>query len=148
MFYLVKISRRSGRDSERNEGSFRNRSVAAHYFKKAKDNYDQMQKAYTDKNWNATATLAVQCAISAGDAVCVFGSQMRSISPDHMNVCVLVAKVPVKDSAAKAKQLQKVIMRKNIVQYESRNMNRSDADTMVKATERFYEWVKNVVTGS
>ena len=121
------------------------RSVANHYFKKAKDNFDQMQKAYVDGNWNATATLAVQCAISAGDAICVYGSQVRSISPDHMDVCVLVAKVPLSDAALKSKQLQKVIMRKNMVQYESRNMNRSDAETMVKATERFYEWVKAIL---
>lgn len=122
------------------------RSAAGRYLKKAKDNYDQMQKAYAEGNWNATATLAVQCAISSGDAVCVYGSGVRSISPDHMNVCVLVAKVPLDDAAAKAKQLQKVIIRKNMVQYESRNMNRSDADMMVKAAARFYEWVQMVLT--
>lgn len=47
------------------------RSTAADYLKKAADNYEQMLLAFHASNWNATATLAVQCAISSADAICV-----------------------------------------------------------------------------
>ena len=83
----------------------------------------------------------MQCAISSADAVCVFHSGVRLISRDHLNVCDLVSLVPLDGAEEKAKQLRKIIARKNMVQYESRSARRSDADEMVKVTSRFYQWV-------
>ncbi|MDA3792317.1 MAG: hypothetical protein PF545_01490 [Elusimicrobia bacterium] len=57
-----------------------NRSKSEFYLKKAGDNYKQMMKALKDKNYNAAGTLAVQCAISAGDAVSVHEKGIRSVS--------------------------------------------------------------------
>ena len=118
------------------------KSSVNNYFKKALDNYDQMLEAFHAENWNATATLAVQCAISSADAICVFEQGVRSISPNHLDACELVAKLPIEESKEKAKQLRKVIARKNMVQYESRNANGTDARDMVKVTTRFYQWVR------
>ena len=56
------------------------RSKASDYLKKASDNYEQMLAAFNVSNWNAAATLAVQCAISSADAICVHEKGMRSIS--------------------------------------------------------------------
>ncbi|OGX24599.1 MAG: hypothetical protein A2Y03_10285 [Omnitrophica WOR_2 bacterium GWF2_38_59] len=117
------------------------RSAAKDYLKKAADNYDQMLLAFNAENWNAAATLAVQCAISSADAVCVHHSGVRSISQDHFDVCELVSLVNLDGSEEKAKQLRKVIARKNMVQYESRSARQSDANEMVKLTTRFYQWV-------
>ena len=117
------------------------RSAAEDYFKKASDNYDQMLAAFHASNWNAAATLAVQCAISSADAICIFEKGIRSISQDHLDVCDLVAKLPLAGSSEKAKQLRKVIARKNMVQYECRSVHKSDADEMVKVTTRVYQWI-------
>lgn len=117
-----------------------NRSAAKDYLKKAADNYDQMLLSFNAENWNAAATLAVQCAISSADAVCVYHSGVRSISRDHLDVCELVSLLSLDGAEEKAKQLRKVIARKNMVQYESRSARRSDADEMVKMTTRFYQW--------
>ncbi len=114
------------------------KSAAAAYFKKASDNYDQMIAAFHASNWNAAATLAVQCAISSADAICVHENGVRSISQDHLDVCDLVKQIPFNDAAEKAKQLRKIIIRKNMVQYEYRSVRKSDADEMVKVTARFY----------
>jgi len=122
------------------------KSAASEYLKKAADNYDQMLAAYNASNWNAAATLAVQCAISSADAICVHEKQVRSISQDHLDVCDLVAQLPFKDAGEKAKQIRKVIMRKNMVQYESRSVRKSDADDMVKVTTRVYQWVRETIT--
>ena len=118
-----------------------NKSAARDYFKKASDNYDQMLAAFHASNWNAAATLAVQCAISSADAVCVCEKGLRSISQDHLDVCDLVANLPIEEAREKSKQLRKVIMRKNMVQYECRSVRKSDADEMVKVTTRVYQWV-------
>lgn len=125
------------------EGKVReeSKSASADYLKKAADNYDQMLIAFHASNWNAAATLAVQCAISSADAICVYEKGIRSISQDHLDVCDLVANLPIGEADEKAKQLRKVIIRKNMVQYESRNVRKSDADEMVKCTTRFYQWV-------
>ena len=125
------------------EGKVReeSKSAATDYLKKASDNYDQMLIAFHASNWNAAATLAVQCAISCADSLCVYEKGIRSISQDHLDVCDLVAKLPIAEAAEKAKQLRKVIIRKNMVQYESRSVRKSDADEMVKVTTRFYQWV-------
>ncbi|MBF0479672.1 MAG: HEPN domain-containing protein [Candidatus Omnitrophica bacterium] len=118
-----------------------NRSAARDYLKKAQDNYDQMIHAFNSENWNAAATLAVQCAISSADAICVHNRGVRSISQDHLDVCDLVSQLDFENALEKSKQLRKVIARKNMVQYESRSARHADAEEMVKVTTRFYQWV-------
>ena len=95
-----------------------------------------MLAAFHAENWNASATLAIQCVISSADAICVYDKGIRSISQDHLDVCDLVAQLPREGANEKAKQLRKIIARKNMVQYECRSMNRSDADDMVYVTVR------------
>ena len=119
-----------------------NRSAAVDYLKKASDNYEQMLAAFHASNWNAAATLAVQCAISSADAICVHEKGLRSISQDHLDVCDLVSKLTIDGAEEKSKQLRKVITRKNMVQYECRSVYKSDADDMVKVTTRVYQWVR------
>lgn len=123
------------------------KSAASDYLKKAADNYEQMLVAFNALNWNAAATLAVQCAISSADAVCVYGKGVRSVSQDHFDVCDLVAGLPLEGVEEKSKQLRKIIARKNLVQYECRSVHKSDADEIVKATVRFYQWGSGVIKG-
>lgn len=118
------------------------KSAAGDYLKKAADNYDQMLLAFHAGNWNAAATLALQCAISSADAICVYEKGVRSISQDHLDVCDLVSKLPIDGADEKAKQLRKIIARKNVIQYECRSVHKADADEMVKVTTRFYQWVR------
>ena len=123
------------------------RSKASDYLKKASDNYEQMLAAFNASNWNAAATLAVQCAISSADAICVHEKGMRSISQDHSDVCDLVANLPLEGAQEKSKQLRKVIARKNLVQYECRSVHKADADEMVKVTTRIYQWIREMIGG-
>lgn len=121
------------------------KTTASDYLKKATDNYDQMLAAFNASNWNAAATLAVQCAISSADAICVHEKGVRSVSQDHLDVCDLVAGLPLEGAQEKSKQLRKVIARKNLVQYECRSVHKADADEMVKVTARVYQWVREIV---
>ncbi|MFA5430705.1 MAG: hypothetical protein WC329_06075 [Candidatus Omnitrophota bacterium] len=121
------------------------RAAASEYLKKATDNYEQMLAAFNASNWNAAATLAIQCAISSADAICVYGKGVRSISQDHFDVCDLVAGLPLDGAEEKSRQLRKIIARKNLVEYECRSINKSDADEMVKVTTRIYQWVREII---
>lgn len=118
-------------------------SAAEDYFKKAADNYEQMLAAVGGNNYNAAATLAIQCVISSADAVCVFEKGVRSISQDHFDVCDLVMSLPINEAKERAKLLRKVIAKKNLVQYERRNIYKDEALEIVKVTTRFYQWVKH-----
>jgi len=104
-----------------------------------------MLVAFNASNWNAAATFAVQCAISSADAICVQETGIRSISQDHFDVCGLVAGIQLDGAQEKSRQLRKIIARKNLVQYECRSVNRSDADEMVKVTTRVYQWVRETI---
>ena len=93
------------------------RSGAKDYLKKATDNYQQMLSAVQTDNFNAAATLALQCVISSADAICVFEKRIRSISQDHFDVCDLVASLPIGEARRKSKLLRKIIAKKNLIQY-------------------------------
>ncbi len=122
-----------------------NKSAATDYLKKAADNYEQMLTAFNASNWNAAATLAVQCAISSADAICVHEKGVRSVSQDHLDVCDLVASLPLEGAQEKSRQLRKIVARKNLVQYECRSVHKTDADEIVKVTTRVYQWVRETI---
>ena len=122
------------------------RSAACEYLKKAEENYEEMLTAVQAQRYNAAATLAVQCAISSADAVCVFEKGMRSISQDHYDVCDLVSSLSIAESSEKSRLLKRIIARKNLVQYERRNIHGDEALEMVKTTTRLYQWVKSCIS--
>src|SRR3989338_5321313 len=117
------------------------KSAARNYLKKATDNYNQMLAAFNASNWNAAATLALQCAISSADAISVHEQGIRSVSQDHLDVCDLIGTLPVDGAREKASQLRKIIAKKNMVQYECEEIRKPDAGEMVKVTVRIYQWV-------
>lgn len=120
-------------------------SAAWDYLKKAGDNHTQMVAALQAGNHNAAGTLALQCAISAADAICVHEKGVRSASTDHRDVCELVASIPLPDAREKAKVLSRIIGRKHMVQYERRSILKAESEEIVKAASRFYQWVSAYV---
>ncbi len=115
------------------------KAKAVFYMKKAGDNHRAMLQAYESGNFKASATLAVQCAISAADAVCVYEVGVRSLSQNHMDVCELVNTVPLPESREKSTTLKKIISKKNLIQYESRSIYKKEAEDIVKYADRFYK---------
>ena len=117
------------------------KSSAKDFLKKAEDNHLQMLDALRAENYNAAGTLALQCAISSADAICVYEKGVRSISDDHLDVCELVGSISLADAKEKANLLKRVIGKKNLIQYERRNIYQPEADEVAKAASRFYQWV-------
>jgi len=62
-----------------------------------------------------------------------------------LDVCDLVAGLPLEGAQERSRQLRKIIARKNLVQYECRSVHKGDADEMVKVTTRVYQWVREQV---
>lgn len=121
------------------------RSGAKDYLKKAEDNYTQMLASIDIGNFNAAGTLAIQCAISAADAICVSEKSARSVSDDHLDTCELVGSITLPEAKEKANILTRIIRKKNLIQYERRSIYQSEAEEIVKAATRFYQWVASHV---
>ncbi len=115
------------------------------YLKKASDNHAQMLSALGNVNFNAASTLAVQCAISSADAICVHELGIRSVSQDHRDVCDLVKSIPLKEASNKSNSLKRIIAKKHLIQYESRSITQTEAEEIVKWASRFYIWVVSVI---
>ena len=124
------------------------RVKAFNYLKKAEDNHTQMLEALSNNNFNAAGTLAIQCAISAADAVCIHEIGVRSLSQNHLDLCDLVKSVPLPDSVDKSNSLQRIISKKNLIQYESRSIFQKEAIEIVKGANRFFQWAASVVASS
>ena len=122
------------------------KTAAKDYLKKAEDNYKAMSSALEHENYNAVGTLALQCAISSADAISVYEKGIRSISEDHFDVCDLVGSITLPDAKEKAVLLRRIIGKKNLIQYERRNLYKQEADEIIKAATRFYFWVNEHVS--
>lgn len=122
--------------------------AALDFFKKSKDNHEQMLAALKAGNFNAVGTLAIQCAISAADSICVFEKGLRSVSQDHFDVCDLVRSISIHDAEDKANILRRIISKKNLIQYERRNIFKSEADEIEKAASKFFHWVSDNISRS
>jgi HEPN domain-containing protein len=116
------------------------RSAAIDYFNKAEDNHKAMLSAFAAKHHNAAGTLALQCAVSSADALCVYFKGLRSVSQDDLDICELVGSIPLPEAAAQAALLRRVIGKKNLVQYERRNVTAKEAEELAKAASEFYRW--------
>ncbi len=121
------------------------KSASEDYLKKAEDNYLQMLSALQDKNYNSVGTLAVQCAISSADAICVYEKGIRSISQDHFDVCDLVRSLTLQDAKEKSNLLKRIIAKKNLIQYERRSIRQAEAEEIAKTAARFYQWVASSI---
>lgn len=121
------------------------RSAALDYLKKANDNYMQMLFALQNSNFNSVGTLAIQCAISSADALCIYEKGIRSISQDHLDVCELVRSIPLSEANEKSNLLKRIIAKKSLIQYERRSIYQAEANEIAKSAGRFYQWVAEFV---
>ena len=88
------------------------RSATIDYFKKAEDNHKAMLAAFTARHFNAAGTLALQCAISSADALCVYFKGFRSVSKDDLDICELIATIPLPEAKDKSGLLRQIIGKK------------------------------------
>ena len=122
------------------------KTAARDYLKKAEDNYSQMLNALQNNNYNAVGTLAIQCVISSADAICIQEKGLRSISSDHLDVIELVRAITLPESKEKSNLAKRIIAKKNLIQYERRSISQAEASEIIKSAERFYQWVRSVIT--
>ncbi len=122
------------------------RSAYKNYLKKASEFYEVMHKSKNLRMWNAVGLNAVHCAISSADALLVFYAGIRSTSSDHLSVInLLTSSVQIPEIKSKAETLRKILVKKNLIEYEDRDFIQKEALEILKLTDRFYNWIVSKV---
>ncbi len=109
------------------------------FLKKAKDFYEIMLKAGDTGNWTAVGLNAVHCAISCCDALLTFHLGIRSAGEDHMQAVDLLLRLPPDVEGREANIFKRIIVKKNLIAYESREFRQTEAVEILKLAERFYK---------
>ncbi|HEX9815803.1 MAG TPA: nucleotidyltransferase domain-containing protein [Candidatus Thermoplasmatota archaeon] len=118
------------------------RAKAKTYMQKANEFERSMDHAAERNDWNAVGLMAVHCAISASDALTTHFLGLRSKSQDHEEVAKLLRTLPVKEASEKADHVIEILQLKNLVEYEARFIDESEATSARKRAERFLAWAR------
>ena len=119
------------------------KSQYLNYQKKAEEFYRTMLHAEKSGHWNAVGLNAVHCAISICDALLVKFRGVRSIGDDHMMVVnVIRQNLNIKDINTKLNTLRRILAKKSLIEYDNIIFTKSDAQDIMKQTERFYLWAR------
>jgi len=124
----------------------RTRSVsprgARNYLQKAEEFAISMEQGLEEGRWNAAALSAVHAAISAGDAMLAAFVGIRSAEQDHRQIVSLLSDHLGEDGHKMANHVQRVVARKNLVEYEDRLVKESDAVQMAEHVRRLLQQVR------
>jgi hypothetical protein len=119
--------------------------AASNHLKKAQEFAAAMETALEEKHWNAAALAAVHAAISAGDAMLAAFVGVRSAEQDHRHIVTLLADHLGKDGQQASRHVQRVIARKNLVEYEERLIRQADANQMAGHVHRLMALASRLV---
>ena len=125
------------------------REQAQSYLKKAAEFPLNSKKAMKDSQWNSAGLLAIHSAISASDALLGYQAGFRSTSPDHKVAVDLLSRIGTgsKDWSNQVNRFNRILGKKNLVEYEARPITEKEALNLVEWSDRFVRWVTGIVKG-
>lgn len=114
------------------------------YFRRAAEFYAALVAELRSGRWNSAALEGVQCAISATDALVGLRAGLRSKSPSHADAADLV-RLYVSDPQVKeqSNRFLRILSRKHLVQYESREFHESEARDILRDVDRYLTWIRS-----
>ena len=133
--------------------STRTRSVRkelhANYLEKARESLEAARESLSARRWNAAATNAVHCGISATDALTVFMIGVRHAGERHQDAAALLQtlSLPRGNLSTRGRQLARLLAIKNTAEYEERLIREKEAAEAVRDAGRYLEWVENLLKG-
>lgn len=116
------------------------------YLDKAEQFLRAMREAMKNEDWDAVGLNAIHGAISTNDALLGSHHGVRPSSPSHSDAAMLLNQYEKSEDAKKnATRLDRMIRRKNLVEYEGRKLKESEATKLASDAERFFDWVKSML---
>jgi HEPN domain-containing protein len=123
------------------------RQQAQTYLSKAMEFLVASREAMKDGRFNSAGLLAIHAAISSADALLGHQAGHRSTSPDHQAAATLLKELEIgsADRSDQIRRFKRILSKKNIVEYEARQITQKEASYLVEQAERFLDWVRKVV---
>jgi len=122
------------------------KTEAKTYLDKGEQFIRTMREALKNEDWDAVGLNAIHGVISANDALLGTRHGVRPSSPDHLDAAVLLNQYEKSEDAKKnANRLDRMMRKKNLVEYEGRKLTKSDATALATDAEGFFSWVKNTL---
>lgn len=116
------------------------------YLTRASELYSSMQSNALAQHWNAAVIDAVQCAISANDALLVGLFGIRSIGKSHNDaVDLLTQKLDKSQIGQNANRLSRLLSLKSHVEYGPSLITEKEAKKVLLDAERFFNWIKQTL---
>ena len=97
---------------------------------------------------DTAALAALHAAISALDAITVARLGLRSTSPSHSDVILLLDRTGVEGNDDIKRQVRPLLSRKNLVEYEDRFLPRGEAAGLVKRARKVVAFAKAALAPS
>jgi uncharacterized protein (UPF0332 family) len=122
------------------------KTEAKAYMDKGEQFLRTMREAVKNEDWDAVGLNAIHGAISANDALLGTRHGIRPSSPNHGDAAVLLNQYEKSEDAKKsANRLDRMIRKKNLVEYEGRKLTKSEAAVLATDAERFIAWAKSML---
>jgi HEPN domain-containing protein len=120
------------------------------YLAKAEEFLREARIAAQASRHDAAMLNAIHAAISAADAVTTVLAGHRSADPDHQRTVDLLEEVagPSAEIRNRARQMNTLLAKKNVVEYESRRATAKEAGDAVESASRIVVWAMQVVRRS
>lgn len=120
------------------------KAQAAIYLSKAEQFYRTMKEAQENEDWDAVGLNAIHCVISANDALLGTLYGFRPAGGSHIEAAELLGQNEQgEQSKRNIARLDRMIKKKNLVEYEGRSITAAEARKLTTDTDRFLDWVRD-----
>lgn len=119
------------------------KAQAAFYLSKAEQFYRTMEEARENEDWDAVGLNAIHCVISANDALLRSLQGLRPSGISHDKAVELLRQYEQGgQSKINIARFDRIINKKNLVEYEGRSLTASEARKIATDAARFLSWVR------
>lgn len=120
------------------------KAQAAIYLSKAWQFYRTMKEAQENEDWDAVGLNAIHCVISANDALLGALYGFRPAGGSHIEAAELLGQNEQSEQSKRnIARLDRIIKKKNLVEYEGRSITAAEAKKLATDAYRFLNWVRD-----
>ena len=124
------------------------RSAAQVYLLRARQYRKQLDRAQSDREWEAVGLLAVHLAICSADAVTASRSGQVWAGQDHGGSVEVLNQTTVDGARSATEQLRAILEAKTRVEYGADPLTPSRASDLAKRARRLFEWAEEAASQS
>ena len=115
------------------------KSLYSNFLRRAKECSHAARHSFDNQEWTAAA---INATIAACDAMCVYFLGKRSAGENHNEAVRLFKTISNKEEiSVNANRIARIIRTKNIAEYEERLIFKSEAERILKDSQRLLDFI-------